>query len=256
MKKRLNFTGRRKLASEHIEIRIEKPQGQRYASFAAKFDPAMTKGLDENARIYVEPYAVSSSMRFDFGTVAAPKTPVDTLLSELDREDSFLFRIKVVDKSGTVGRILADANGIRPKESNDDGIAKKSLFPVHWIDLDERVWRVEYDQSSGPVLQLSTKIPDLPTKIKHDPLIQGCIFPQALREVVRILIDPDASFDDDAEWVKNWREFVLNLMGTDISEDPFNDDQDRSNFVDDAMKTYANQYTFASLAKKKEEAQA
>ena len=256
MKKRINFTGRRKLASEHIEIRIEKPQGQRYAGFAAKFDPAMTKGLDGNARIYVEPYAVSSSMRFDFGTVAAPQSPVDTLLSELDREDSFLFRIKVVDESGTVGRILADANGIRPKEPDDDGIAKKSLFTVHWVDLGEMVWRVDYDQSSGPVLQLSTKVPDLPTKIKHDPLVQGCIFPQALREVARILVDPEGSFDDDAEWVRNWREFFLKLTGTDISDDPFNEEQDRSNFVEDAMKLYANQFGFASMAKKKEEAQA
>src|ERR1700734_3041990 len=100
MKKRINFTGRKKLASEHIDIRINREHGQQFASFVASFHPAMTKVLDKDAKVYVEPYAVSSSMRFDFGTVSNPKVPTDTLLSQLDREDSFLFRIKVVDESG------------------------------------------------------------------------------------------------------------------------------------------------------------
>ena len=255
MKKRINFTGRQRLASEHIDIRINREQGQQFPSFTATFDPAMTKGLDKDAKVYVEPYAVSSSMRFDFGTVSDPRVPANTLLSELDREDSFLFRIKVVDESGHVGRILADANGIRPKDPKDDGIAKKSLFPVHWVDLGEAIWRIDYDQTTGPVLQMSTKVADLPTKLKHDPLVGGCIFPQALREVLCILVE-DGAFDDDAEWVKDWREFVLKLTGVNLEETKFEDEQEQDNFVEDTVRAYARQFTFASLAKQAEEAQA
>jgi hypothetical protein len=252
MKKRINFTGRKKLASEYIDIRINREQGSRFASFVASFDPAMTKGLDKSAKVYVEPYVVSSSMRFDFGTVSNPKVPTDTLLSQLDRENSFLFRIKIVDESGNVGRILAEANGIRPKDPKDDGTAKKSLLPVHWVDLGELIWRIDYDQTTGPVLQVSTKVADLPTRLKHDPLVGGCIFPQALREVLWILVKEDA-FDDDAEWVKDWREFVLKLTGLNLEETEYEEELEQENFVEDAVRQYARQFRFASLAKQVEE---
>ena len=254
MKKRINFTGRKKLASEHIDIRINRQKGQPYASFVATFDPALTNGLDKDAKVYVEPYAISSSMRFDFGTVSNPQMPADTMLSQLDRDDSFLFRIKVVDESGQVGRILADANGIRPKDVQDDGEAKKSLFPVHWVDLGELIWRVDYDQNTGPVLQLTTKVNELPNRLKNDPLLQGCIYSQALRDVLWILVK-DNDFDDDAEWVKNWRAFVLKLTGINLEENPPEDDEQET-FVEDTVRQYARVYNFASKAKQAEEAQA
>jgi hypothetical protein len=105
MRKRINFTGRKKLASEHLEIRVQNPEGQKHPTFTATLDPASMAGLDKDAKVYVEPYVVSSSMRFDFGTVSQPKIPADTTLSELDRNESILFRVKVVDESGKVGRI-------------------------------------------------------------------------------------------------------------------------------------------------------
>jgi hypothetical protein len=254
MKKRINFTGRKKLASEYIDIRINRQEGQRYASFVATFHPDLTKGLDKDAKVYVEPYAVSSSMRFDFGTVSNPIKPADTTLSQLDRDDAFLFRVKVVDESGNVGRILADANGIRPQDADDDGTAKKALFPVHFVDLGELIWRVEYDQSNGPVLQVTTKISDLPNLLKNDPIIQGSIYPQALREVLQILMDENAAFVDDADWVKNWREFVLKLTGVDLEDDQVDGD-DPETFVENTVRQYARLFSFASKAKQAEEAQ-
>jgi hypothetical protein len=251
MKKRINFTGRKKLSSEHIDIRINRQEGQKFASFVATFDPALTKGLDKDAKIYLEPYAVSSSMRFDFGTVANPQTPSNTLLSELDRNDSFLFRIKVVDESGQVGRILADANGIRPRDARDDGEARKALFPVEWLDLGELIWRVDYDQNAGPVLQLTTKVTELPTRRNQDALLQGAIYPQAFREVLSILVRGDG-VDDDADWVKGWHEFVLKLTAHDLVEDPIEDD-DRELFIDNAVRQFARGHNFASRARQAEE---
>jgi hypothetical protein len=252
MKKRINFTGRRKLASEHIEIRVQKPEGQKYPMFTASIAPASMDGLDKNARVYIEPYVVSSSMRFDFDTVSQPKIPAETLLSELDREESFLFRVKVVDESGQVGKILADASGIQPKDADDDGINRKSLFPVQWLDLGERIWRVDLNPHTGPVLQVTTKVPELPTKLKNDPLLQGVIYPQAFREVLWFIIREE-EIDDDLPWVQNWREFIRKLTSVNLDEETPEDDEDREDFVEDAVKAFSGQHNFASRAKQFEE---
>jgi hypothetical protein len=219
----------------------------------ATLSPALTEGLDKDARVYVEPYVVSSSMRFDYGTVSNPKVPSDTTLSDLDRDGSLLFRIKVVDESGQVGQILADANGIRPNDAQDDGTSRKSLFPVQWKDLGERIWRVEYNRDSGPELQLTTKISDLPNRLKHDALLQGTIYPHAFREVLLILVKEEPDFDEDEEWVKNWYKFVFKLTGTDLYVPTFGDDEKES-FIEDAVNRFALAHRFGSRAKQAEEA--
>jgi hypothetical protein len=251
MKKRINFTGRKRLASEHIEIRVQRQDGAKHPSFAARLDAAAFKGLDKDAKVYIEPYVVSSSMRFDFGTVSNPQSSADTTLSQLDRNDSFLFRVKVVDESGQVGRILADANGIRPKDAEKDGINRKSLFPVEWIPLGELIWRVDYSSDAGPSLQLTTRVLDFPTKLKNDPLLQGSIYPQAFREVLWNLLR-DEGIDDDTLWAQDWRTFIQKLTGTDLSDNP-PDEDDFEDFVEEAVRSFSKGHNFASLAKQLEE---
>jgi hypothetical protein len=250
MKKRLNFTGRKRLASEHIEIRIKQENGASFPSFDATLEPTLTVGLDKAAKIYIEPYVVSSSMRFDFGTVGNPTAPTDTTLSQLDRTESFLFRVKVVDESGHVGRILADANGIRPKDASDDGENRKSLFPVEWVDLGERIWKVAFDKDTGPVLQLTTKVQDLPERRKNDPLLQGAIYPEAFRQVLTLLIEGEG-LDHEAPWVCNWHEFVLKLSGVDLSEDIADEDQEQ--LIEDAVQAFSRAHNFAARANKVQE---
>jgi len=252
MRKRINFTGRKKLASEHIEIRVHKPGNQKYPTFSAVLEPSSMVGLDKDAKVYIEPYVVSSSMRFDFGTVSHLQAPNDTSLSELDREDSFLFRIKVVDESGQVGKILADASGIRPKEAEDDGINRKSLFPVQWIALGELIWRVDFDVHTGPVLQITTKVAELPSRLKNDPLLQGVIYPQAFRDVLWSLIREE-EIDDDLPWVQNWREFILKLTNVNLEDATPEDEDEREQFVEEAVRTFSELHNFASRAKHFEE---
>lgn len=192
-------------------------------------------------------------MRFDFGTVGNPTAPADTTLSQLDRTESFLFRVKVVDESGNVGRILADANGIRPKEATDDGVNRKSLFPVEWVDLGERIWKVAFDKDAGPVLQLTTKVQELPERRKNDPLLQGVIYPEAFRQVLILLLEGDG-IDEEAQWVRNWYEFVLNLSGVDLSEDIADEDQEQ--LIEDAVQAFSRAHNFAARANKLQEVQA
>lgn len=86
MKKRINSTGRRKLLGDDVKITIIQGNKGGPARFDARFDFSELPDIDRNAKVYVEPYVRSSSMRFDFGVVANPVTPPSTLMTELDRE--------------------------------------------------------------------------------------------------------------------------------------------------------------------------
>jgi hypothetical protein len=251
VKKRINSTGRKKLDSQHIDIRVQVIDGQPHPTFTAKFDFTGLPTLNKDSKIYVEPYFKTSSMRFDFGTVSSPSIPADTTLSELDINESFLFRVKVVDESGIVGRILADANGIRPRTAEDDDFNRKPLLPLVHKDLGERIWELGYDPDAGPELQISSKLADLSGRLKSDPLLQGAIYPEAFRRVLNKLIDADA-FGEEDSWIESWRVFILKLTGRDLGENGF-EEGEAEDFIDDAVIAFSGAHSFKTRAVKFEE---
>jgi hypothetical protein len=254
MKKRINSTGRKKIDSDLIDIRVNVFEGQKHPSFAASFDFSSLSHLDQKARIYVEPYFISSSMRFDFGSLAAPAPPSDTTLSELDENESPMFRVKIVDESGTVGRILADAHGIRPRNEQDDGVNRKSLLPLITRDLGDLIWRLAYDPNSGPVLQISSRIVGLSAKLKTDPLLQGAMYPEAFRQILRQLIADD-EFGEVGSWREDWRKFIMALTTEDLGEKEFDPEEpdETELFINKAVLAFGNAHRFATNAAKCEE---
>src|SRR6185312_11650105 len=143
MKRRINFTNRKSINRKLISIRLfegELPTQPR--SFAAELNGLTELEVPRSACVYVEPYVTgsTSSMRFDFGTIGNLTAPSDTSLTDLDRSGRVLFRIKVVDGSTEVGKILAATNALRPideKVSDDD---QRAILPVRLEPLDEVVW--------------------------------------------------------------------------------------------------------------------
>ena len=245
MKKRINSTGRKRLPSENIDIRLQKSPGEAHPRFSAALDMAAFNGLDKNAKVYVEPYYKTTSMRFPFGTVANTVQPEDTLLSELDIRDSILFRVKVVDESAVVGKILASAAGVRPRSDEDDGANRRALLPLVHRDLGERIWNVSLDPDSGPVLEISSKLSGLSSRLKTDPLLQGAIYPEAFRQVLRLVLDSDDTEEDS--WSTRWRTFLKTLTG--IEELDFTDDgEEESAFIDDAVSAFCKAHTFRTRA--------
>jgi hypothetical protein len=244
VKKRINSTGRRKLFGDDVRITIIQENSGGPASFEAKFDFSELPDLDRNAKVYVEPYVRSSSMRFDFGVVANPVSPATTVMTDLDRGESVLFRVRVVDDSQIVGRILAAANGIRPIEKGDSS-DRKPLLPLKTTDTGELLWRLAFDPSSGPVLEISNKVPALASRIKIDPLLQGSIYPMALRDVLTRLTSE--SVDEEAEWFQDWSKFVSALTGSELDELE-NDEVSQEMFISDAVTTFADAHRFASKA--------
>lgn len=256
MKRRINSTGRKSISQEHVTIYVNSPQGSAQSpNFSAKLTFPPNLGLDRDANVYVEAYVRSSTMRFPFGTVGTFRPPADTSLSEIDHGASVLFRVKVVDESGEVGKIVAAANGIRPYDETEEGTGRQSLLPLVMTDLGEAVWRVHIDGGAKPVLQINNRIPDLRERLLEDPILQGAIYTEALRNVLNALFHDDA--DDDMEWVVNWKKFIAEVRGVEVADDIDSEDAGVvEEIVEGTIERFLERMQFASRARKvKEEIQ-
>jgi len=218
MKKTLNWTGRADIPLKCLALRVVEPKlpGER-RSFTVEMPGLADLRLKPDAHIYVEPYVGTSSMRFDYGTIAGMTTPADTGLDELDAGSGVLFRVKIVDESGEVGKILASANGIRP-ESEAEEDDRKALLPVAYRDLGEAIWMLDIEPGVRPQLVLNNLIPALSDLIRNNALFQGAIVPHAVRRVLEVLYLENEG-DDDPEWVKDWKTFAETVRGSEIDDD-------------------------------------
>lgn len=246
-KRRINSTGRKKLRNEHIDLRLlsagpgERPK--------AKLDLKLeTLGLPSSASIVVEAYHRSSAMRFDCGTVGAKKIPDVISLDEIDHSSKALFRIKIVSKEDTVGKILASAERLRPQsDANDSG--RRSLFPVQYDDLGEEVWQVSIEDDAIPVLILNYRVPGIQHRIHDNPLLAGSILPAALRIVLQYLTaNPAEDDDEEGSWKTDWFKYCSDVLG--LTDDPDDlDDEGKTKWVDEGVKLFSKKFQFVERAR-------
>jgi hypothetical protein len=212
MIRRLNYTGRKRIARARAAVRlIPAPSGG--WAFDVEFD---LEGYDfpADANVFVEAYNATSYMRFDFGTVAARRPPPDLRLTEVTSSPLPKFRIKVVDSRH--GLLLGVADKLVPLHSEDALAGKQSLLPVEFRDLGDRIWRL--DVSDWPVLELNRRFADLGEIARSADSFVALVYPEVVRQVLHEALivqeqtDPD--FDED-DWTSLWLRFACSLPGVD-----------------------------------------
>ena len=146
MIKRVNFTGRKKIAHSHLRIEvIDAPAAGEPRRFEAEVELA-SLGLMPTACVVVEALCAGDSnvLRFDFGTVAHVAPPADRVLAGLTGEHVY-FNLKVIDRSERVGRLVGLAEGVRPERGGaQTAVGRQGLLPVERKDLGDELWRLDY----------------------------------------------------------------------------------------------------------------
>jgi hypothetical protein len=203
------------------------PDGVR--SFELSVGDLASLGLPPAARVYVEPYVKSSSMRFAFGTVSAIIPPDERSLPEIDDGAGVLFRVMVVDEIDKVGRLLALADKVAPRGDEEQ---RDALLPLVTEDLGEAVWRVDARKDGQPCLMINSPYPGLKQRLLEDPILMGAVLPLALRDALRVVRDED---DEALEWVGRWRRFVEDVAGSAVAELIFEECDDEGEETDDAI---------------------
>lgn len=248
MSYRINSTGRKRLLQEHLSIQLVNTGSGRVPGFVASVTIPAEMGLDPGARIYVEPYVKSSSMRFDFGTVGRPSVPDNCFLTDIDAGADVLFRVKVVDESKEVGRILASANGVRP-EGDGDGADRKPLLPLRTLDIGEELWQLSVDKDAGASLIVNSRVPGLGDRLPVDAMLQGAIYPEVVRQLVRkVYFDLREADDEQAEWMAEWKGWFAEQLGAPIDEEGISDLESVEAVGDQVVEAFSRKQRFASLA--------
>jgi hypothetical protein len=244
---RINSTGRKRIAREDIRIKLVDTGTGAPPTFSADIKLAPELLLDPTARVYVEPYVGSSSMRFSFGVVAKVTPPENCVLSDIDAGANVLFRVKVVDESTEVGRILAAANGIRP-ESDAEGEERKPLLPLRTFDLGDELWRLEIDKDAGPTLTVNSRIADLADRMRTDAFLQGVVYPEVVRQMVRAAFGrTDSDSEETDGWISDWRAWLTEQLGREITEDVTSDDDEMAALANEIAAAFAKGQRYATL---------
>lgn len=208
--KHINYTGRRKIKHTEVEICMHEQNGKS-PSFTAEFRLDKEK-LPADAELFVEAYHRNTSQRFSFGTVAAPIAPTDTTLDQIDLSGPTLFRVKVVDNSQSVGRLIASAEQLAPKEDEKEEQRSSLMIIKRMPEMGNLTWKISFNEARKPVLCINTRIPDAINQLMHNSFFQSLILPSAFREVLMYILWNQGLEQDEGSWHKQWIEFA-NVLG-------------------------------------------
>ena len=164
LQRRLNSTGRKRITRDCVTIELTPPLDTfSFPLAAAKIDLSELD-LDPAARVVLEAYFRSSSMRFPCGTVGSVAVPSQLVLTDIDRGGAIQFRLLVIAPDGS-GRIVASAEGLKPLQKSETP-ERQPLLPLRETDLGEELWRVDIDERNGPWLVINSRAPGLAGKLR------------------------------------------------------------------------------------------
>lgn len=210
MIRRMNYTGRKRIARSRVNVRLLPATGGGWA-FDADFDLADYE-FPSDASVFVEAYNATSYMRFGFGTVGAITPPADTRLFDITAGPLPKFRVKVVDTRTRFGLLLGVTDKLIPLRPDEELARRQSLLPVEFRELGNRVWRL--DLSDWPVLELNRRIADLGEVARSADSFAALVYPEVVRRILHEAVIEqectDPSFDDD-DWPGLWLTYACSL---------------------------------------------
>lgn len=238
--RRLNYTARKRIVRSDVNVTLQKTEAGT-AVFNADLNLAAYE-FPFDARVFVEAYRQTTLMRFDFGTVSAPKPPIDRSLADFPSADEILFRIRVTATSGLPGVLLGEADRIRPREQDEKPDLRLPLLPAMPDDLGHEVWRVDFE--GGTSLLISRDLPNWKQTVSTDTF-RALVYPAAMRQILeRILyIEGYQSVDDPDDWRSRWLLFSSQIPG---SRDVPKTRDAQEEWIDNAVAAFARQFKFRS----------
>ncbi|WP_339670980.1 hypothetical protein [Dasania marina] len=234
MQRTFNYTGRQKI--EQGEAIFSFFGSEESPSFNVEFRFNSKKYPDDSS-LYVEAYYKETRQRFFFGKTSKIVPPLDRTLTEIDLSGSTLFRVMVVDESGSHGLLLASGEAFRGDKNINNEQDRSSILAVVKKPMGQLTWKVEFEAGGIPELCINNNIPNAIDKMKYDPYFQSLILPAALRQVLVYFLWNET--DEDDEICSKWMEFAK-YFG---EAKPDDDDPVRLvNWIDDVVSSFSQSF--------------
>jgi hypothetical protein len=210
--KRVNFTGRKRIPRDYVEIEVVDGTPRMFNATINVRD----LGFFDAAAVVVEATCASSPnvMRFDFGTVEETCAPLDRRLHELSGEN-IIFGVKVIDQTERFGRILGLAENVRPIRTGQQTAAgRRGILPVERVPLGDELWKLDF-KTQDVFLLVNDEIPDLADRIRYDAAVYSLIYPEVIRRILYHAIDEGVDvLEDEDRWPFLWLKFGRGLHST------------------------------------------
>jgi hypothetical protein len=210
MIRKFNYTGRKKIKRSNVRIDLLRDEHEkRY------FNASLHLGdieLPTDAHVYLEAYHRSGYQRYDFGAVGDRKIPANRQLSNFSESAMPLFRVKVVDKTTSHGRILASVDKVRPENIDDIPAASQSLLFVEYDDLGNKIWQLDLE-GDWPVLKLNQNVEEISLVASSDSRFLALVYPEVFRQILNRIIIEDEHTDPecDDDWPSLWLQLACTL---------------------------------------------
>jgi hypothetical protein len=213
MRRRFNYTGRRKILHSEVRIGLSRDAGGA-PTFEASFDLSRLE-LPPTAMIFVEAYHQTQVMRFPYGTVQHPVTPADRRLVDLDEGEGIHFRIKVCDPSN-LSLLLAEAKEISPLDADEALENRISLLSLAASStLGQEVWRLHLPDGK-PILYYNDQLPNGKNFVTSHPAFHSLVFPCIMRLVLTHILIHEGYEPEEEElpgWMTDWLRFAQRYPG-------------------------------------------
>ncbi len=232
--RRLNYTGRVRIAHHHVEARgtvvDERPVARVDLDLA-------TLNFEPTAAVFVEFYRRTTFVRRPAGSVADHQ-PVVYQFDEFGDPAGVLVRVKVVATGGGggAGRLLGVADRVRIEwDESAGGGTVGSLLPFRSENLGSLVWDLDlYDQ---PVVLINEDLADWNDFARSEQFV-AIAYPEILR---RVAVWAARSIDDEGP-AGEWREFLTDLTGAPIPFDPDADEEIVAAWARECVDRFADQH--------------
>ena len=240
MIRRLNYTGRVRILREDARLVIIERPGMPLI-FEAGLD-LTGYGLPEDASVYVEAYRQipPTWMRFDFGTMAHIEPPPSTELTAFDSAEGILFRLRVTSLADAGGKLLAEADSIRGRKTEEIEETVDPLLPVQPVDLGAEIWSL--DTSDGPRLLINRALWDWKA-VAVTPAFVSLVYPAVLRQILGTVLLEEKCFevDDEDYWCSRWLRFASLIPGVPDIPDEQTDPEKIKEWIHDVVSAFSRQ---------------
>lgn len=212
MIRKFNYTGRKKIKRSAVRVDLVQDSAGRRCVHAQLQLTDMA--LPANAHVYVEAYQRTAYQRFDYGTVGGLKPPADPRLSHFSDSATPLFRVKIVDRGGVHGRILAAVDKIRPESVDSLPSGSHCLLYVEYHDLGGCVWQLDLE-GDWPVLKLNRAAEEINMVASSDRRFLPLVYPEVLRQVLThvLIVEEHTDPDCDDDWPSLWLKLACSFPG-------------------------------------------
>jgi len=243
MIKRVNFTGRRRIARDRADIEVFDGQPRSFQA-ALKLDDM---GFPPAAAVVLEAMCAGSNTieRFEFGEVGEIRPPADRKLKELNSENVF-FTLKVIDRTERFGRLLGIAEHVRPERAGKQtATGKQGILAIDVKEMGQELWQLDFKEH-GVTLFVNKDVPGLKEFARYSPLFYGLVYPEVVRRIlIQAIVEgmETEEGEDDNRWQALWCRFAKALCPhVGPPPKPADLEEERDEWVDEIVSAFSESH--------------